>query len=499
MCRLARWPTLGILGLALLGGAARSGWAQEPSGFERFFHDRTMRIDYFHSGDATSERVTLDRVYVQGAWAGSLAGQVDPFDYGRYRAEVRDAATGELIFAQGFDSYFGEYRTTDPALAGVGRTCHESVLMPEPKGKVCFTLNVRERDNTMREFFRQEIEPAAVEVVRENLPSGAKVIEAHQSGDPHRKVDIAFLAEGYTAAEEPKFEQDLSRFVEFFFSEEPYRSRPEDFNLRGVFRPSAESGVDEPERGRWRSTGLNASFNALGLPRYLLTEDNRALRDLASVVPYDVLVIMVNHSRYGGGGIYNWYAAATVDNELTGNVFLHEFGHAFAGLADEYYASTVAYNDFYPPGVEPAAPNITALLDPAHLKWAHLVAPGTPLPTPWEKEAYEAFPARRAAQQRQGEQRVRALQTGGASEVEIQAAREENRHALEELDRKQLALLTEGPLATTVGAFEGAGYAAKGLYRPMLDCLMFRNTPGTRAYCLVCQDAIRQVIRYYCR
>ncbi len=496
---IRRWRTILSSCLVVLTGAAGPARAQGSSGFERFFHDRTMRIDYYHSGDASVERATLDHVSIQGAWAGPLAGQVDPFDYGRYRAEVRDAATGELIFAKGFDSYFGEYRTTDPALAGVGRTYHESVLIPEPKGSVLFSLKVRERDNRMREFFRQEIDPAAVEVARETLPAGVKVIEAHRSGDPHRTVDIAFLAEGYTAAEETEFEQDLVRFVELFFSEEPYRSRREDFNLRGVFRPSAESGVDEPERGSWRATALNASFNALGLPRYLLTEDNRALRDMASVVPYDAIVIMVNQSRYGGGGIYNWYALTTVDNELSGNVFLHEFGHAFAGLADEYYTSAVAYNDFYPAGIEPAAPNITALLDPAHLKWAHLVVPGTPLPTPWEKEAYEAFPARRAARQRQGEQRVQELQQSGASESEIRAAREENRRALAEFDRQQLALLTEGPLATTVGAFEGAGYAARGLYRPMLNCLMFRNTPGTRAYCLVCQDAIAQVIRYYCR
>jgi len=68
----------------------------------------------------------------------------------------------------------------------------------------------------------------------------------------------------------------------------------------------------------------------------LLTEDYCNLRDIAASVPYDAIYVMVNQPRYGGGGIYNLYCTFTADNPSSDYVFLHEFGHTFAGLADEY-------------------------------------------------------------------------------------------------------------------------------------------------------------------
>ncbi len=174
------------------------------------------------------------------------------------------------------------------------------------------------------------------------------------------------------------------------FSQEPFRSSRDRFNVRGVWAASNESGADEPARGIWRDTAIGTRFDSLGSERYLLTEDNRSLRAIAAHVPYDTLYVMVNTPRYGGGGIYNLFCTFTTDNQWSPYVFLHEFGHSFAALADEYYSSDVAYTDFFPRGVEPIEPNITALLDPKALKWADLATPGTPIPTPWGKAEFDA-------------------------------------------------------------------------------------------------------------
>ncbi len=315
-----------ILGIGLSARAAVE--------FDRYFLDRTMRLDYFHGGDATTEFITLDRIYEQGTWAGSLKNLIDPFNLGRYAVKVYDQASGKLLFCRGFDSYFGEYRTTGPALRGVKRTYHESVLLPFPKEKIIMNIESRDRENKLRPIFSTEIDPADMFIAKESLVEGIKVFQVLRSGDPHTKVDIAFIAEGYTAGEEKKFIADLKRVTEIFFSLEPYRSWPGLFNLYGVFKASAESGCDEPSHGSYKRTAVGASFDSLGSERYVLTEDNRSLRDIVASVPYDALVIMVNHHRYGGGGIYNLFCTFTVDNQWTPYLFLHEFGHSFAGLAD---------------------------------------------------------------------------------------------------------------------------------------------------------------------
>ena len=361
--------------------------------FRDNFADKTMRIDYFHTADKTSEFITLDKIYLQGPgegiWAGNPDALIDPFNRGEYFIKVYDEVSGQLLFSKGFSSYCGEYITTDQAARGIKRTYHETALIPFPMNKIKFTIERRDKQNQLHPIFQQVIDPSSIDIHKEPLIEGVKVFEILKNGASHKKVDLAFVAEGYTQAEEEKFKQDLETVSGIFFRQEPYKSYKSSFNVYGVFKLSQESGVDEPTYGIYRGTAVGASFNALGLYRYMLTEDNRALRDIAAHVPYDTLVIMVNTQRYGGGGIYNSYCLFSQNEEWSAYLFLHEFGHSFAGLADEYYASKVAYNEFYPRGVEPTEPNITALLDPQHLKWIHLVSKGIPLPTPWEKEKYD--------------------------------------------------------------------------------------------------------------
>lgn len=483
---------LAALVLPVPGGA---GPAAAPPRFDDHFLDKTMRIDFVHVGDAKEESATIDRIFEQGIWAGRREALIDPFDLGRYRVSIADAATGAILFTKGFDSYFGEYRTSEEALKGDKRAYHESALVPYPRRKARFVLEGRSRDNSWRRIFDREIDPADPAILREKPVPGVRVFKLQEGGDPHVKVDLAFVAEGYTEAEEPKLRADLARFTGLLFSREPYRSRRDAFNVWGVWRPSAESGCDEPSHGVYKQTALGASFDALGSERYLLTEDNRSLRDIAAHVPYDILAVMVNHKRYGGGGIYNLYCTFTTDNQWHEYLFLHEFGHAFAGLADEYYTSDVAYNEFYPPGVEPVEPNITALLDPAALKWRDLATRGVPIPTPWEKAEFDRLDTAYQKVRRETNARIAGLKRARAPEAEIARAEEESERLSRENGAQVDAFLRAGRFYGQVGAFEGAGYASRGLFRPAPDCLMF--TRGAKPFCPVCERAVLRTILHY--
>ena len=466
----------------------------QPVRFADVFTDATLRVDTYHTGNASEEVVTLDRVLRQGSWAGSERHLTDTFGVGRYLATVTDPVSGVLLFSKGYDSYFGEYRTTAAAEKGARRTFSESVLIPCPKKPVRFAIAVRQRDGAWREIFATEIDPASTAIVAAPLDAGVTVIEAAHGGDPHHAVDIAVLAEGYTAAEEKKFRADLARFVKLFFTQEPYAGHEGKFNIRGVFAPSQESGISEPSWGIHRNTALGATFDSLGSERYVLTEENRRVRDLAAHVPYDALMIMVNSPRYGGGGIYNLYCTFTADNQWSSYVFLHEFGHSFAGLADEYYTSSVAYSEFYPKGVEPDAPNITALLDPARLKWRALVTPGTPIPTPWEKAGFDAIDTAYQKVREELNAKIAAAKRAGAPRAEVEKMQDESERLSRENAAKVDAYLAKSRFVGQVGAFEGAGYASTGLYRPMLDCIMFSK--GAKPFCQVCQQALLRVIEH---
>jgi len=470
-------------------------FAQEKPVFENYFVNKTMRVDYIHTGDAKEETITIDLVYQQGIWAGSKKTLIDGLNYGRYCIKIYDSASGKLIYSKGFDSYFGEYKTTSNALKGIKRSYHESFLLPYPKRKIEFSFEARDRKNVLHSLFKQEIDPSSVDILKERLDEGIKVFELWKGGEPHVKVDVAFIAEGYTRDEEAKLKADFKRFTEIFFKQEPYKSLKNEFNLYGVFKPSQESGCDEPRHGVFKNTSINSTFNSLGSERYLLTEDNKSLRDIAAHVPYDTLVIMINQDRYGGGGIYNLFCTFTVDNQWHEYLFVHEFGHSFSGLADEYYTSSVAYNEFYPRGIEPMEPNITALLDPGKLKWNRFITSGIAIPTPWEKEDFDRMDNEYQKIRHQINERIARMKREGTPEEAILKAEAESEHLSKQHADKVDAYLIKSVFAGKVGAFEGAGYSSTGLYRPMLDCLMF--TKGAKPYCKVCEQAIVTVIKQY--
>lgn len=425
--------------------------------FNQYFSPATMRIDYFHSGNAVSEKVVIDRIYQYAGWAGTRVNLIDTLDYGAYYYRIYDSSSGEEIYSKGFDSYFKEYQLTTPAINGEVKEYHESAIIPFPKSPVIFALEKRDREGKLHEVFRSEVNPSDAE--DGPFDTEIKLYTSLESGDPAVKADILIVGEGYTKEEDQKFQDDLKRFTNVFFQAEPCKSYKESFNITGVLKYSEDSGVDEPGKDIDKNTAVNASFNSLGSARYLLTEDNKSLRDIAGHVPYDALYIMVNSSRYGGGGIYNFYCVYTADNEKSDYLMVHEFGHSFFGLADEYYSSSTAYNDFYTTEHEPNEPNITALKDPENIKWKHLLSEGIDIPTEWGKKEYDS----------------------------LQQVSPWNHERIN-------SIIQNKDLLGKVGAFEGAGYMYEGMYRPSLNCIMFSHVDY---FCPVCQDAMIKVIKFY--
>jgi hypothetical protein len=338
----------------------------------------------------------------------------------------------------------------------------------------------RTRPGEFREIWSTRIDPDSRFVNRANVPP-SRVIVIQDNGSPATKVDLLLVAEGYTAEQAAKFEADARRMTEVLFREEPFRSRRTDFNVRAVFSPAAASGIHRVRGNVHRRTKTGTSYNIFDSERYILVTDNRGLRDIASSAPYDYVEVLVNDAQYGGGGIFNDHATVAVDNEFADYVFVHEFAHHFAALADEYYTSSVAYQTGAAVKLEPWERNITALHDTTNLKWKDLVRPGTPLPTPWDKAEFDAH-SRAIQQQRAALVERNAPPAAFDSLFGVQRAWEE-------------AFRRGQRYADRAGAFEGAGYEYVGLYRPQLDCIMFsRNRVG---FCEVCRRAILEIIEMH--
>jgi hypothetical protein len=453
-----------------------------PASFREVFADGTMRLDYYHTGGLGQEVFSLDRVVADGPWPGSRTRLLDDTNLGPYQFEVLDAGSGRRLYSRGYASIFGEWETTAEA-ALAHRTFHESLRFPWPLEPVEVVVRKRDAANRFREVWRIAVDPADPAVMPVQRPQAGRVWSLMDHGDPSTKVDLLILGDGYTEAELPAFHRDARRLADALFDYEPFRGRRTDFNVRVLDLPTAESGVNRPQSGLFRRTPIGAEYNIFGSERYVLTLDNRSLRDIAGSAPYEFLVILVNDDQYGGGGILNDQATVAAGTAFSDYVFVHEFGHHFAGLADEYYSSEVAYATGDRHLVEPWEPNITALHEPSALKWGHLVDAETPLPTPWSKAEFEAHAARIGAERR-------ALIARGAPE-----------HEFDELFARQeaweTAFLADMEHSGRVGAFEGASYQPTGLYRAEADCIMFtRNRVG---FCAVCREAIERVIDLYSR
>ncbi|HEY2152749.1 MAG TPA: IgA Peptidase M64 [Vicinamibacterales bacterium] len=443
----------------------------------------TLRIDYYHTGNAKEERFSLDRVVHEPLpWPGNPSRPIDDTDRGKYFFEVVDASSGTVVYSRGFSSIYAEWETTAEA-STADRTFSESLRFPLPEHPVRVVVKRRDAKNQFRNVWTVAVNPADPLIVRHaEAPDAGAVIKLHESGDPAKKLDLLILGDGYTARERAKFERDARRLTKTLLETSPFKERQDDINVWGLVPPAAQSGVTRPSQQIFRRSPVGASYDIFGSERYVLTFENKAFRDVAANAPYDVVEILVNSATYGGGGIYGLYSTVAADSVWSSYVFIHEFGHHIAGLGDEYYTSDVAY---LPAAdrVEPWEPNVTALLDPARLKWRDLVTAATPLPTPWPKAAFEL-------NSREVQEKRRAIRAANRPEAEMDALfRDEEKY--------ETALLNEGAQAGKVGAFEGANYEAHGYYRPQADCIMF--TRDNVPFCVVCRRAIAQILDLYSR
>ena len=459
-----------VVSLAILLGAVTA--SAQP---------KTMRVDYYHTGNEKEEHFSLDRVVIEPLpWPGNPSRPIDNTNLGKYFFEVVDATSNRAIYSRGFSSIYGEWETTAEAKA-MNRTFSESLRFPAVERPAKIVVKKRDAKNVFRDVWTLSVDPADMFIAPTGVDAGP-LITVKRSGDPAQKLDVLILGDGYTAAERGKFERDARRLADALLAIEPFRTRQTDINIWALSPPAAQSGISRPSQGIYRRSPVGSTYDAFGSERYILTFENKLFRDIAANAPYDVVEILVNTNTYGGGGIFGQFSTVAADNAWAEYVFVHEFGHHIAGLGDEYYTSDVAY---LPSAdrVEPWEPNVTALLDPANLKWKDLVQPGTPMPTPWPKESYERYAA-------DTQQKRRQIRAENRPETDMDSLfREQQAH--------DTALLSSGPYAGRVGAFEGANYEARGYYRPQTDCIMF--TRDQVPFCLVCRRAIEVVVDLYSR
>ena len=401
--------------------------------FENYFQNKTLRLDYFHTGDKENEFYSFDELIEEPYWGGSKINLVDKFEYGKYKFMVFDEKSNELIYSRGYSTLFNEWQTTEEAKHTV-KSFSETVVFPYPNNPVRVEFYSRNNKNELVKKFEYKIDPENYFIKIERVDE-YESFDVVISGDPSVKVDIVIIPDGYTSDEMETFKNDCIEFAGYLFNSSPFKENESKFNIRGINSPSKESGTDIPAEDIWNKTLVNTTFYTFDLERYLMTNNNKTLRNVAANVPYDQIYILVNSDKYGGGSIYNLYSVCVNDNPAEEFVFVHEFGHGFASLADEYFNSDVAYQDFYPLDIEPLDPNLTTLVD-FDSKWKDMVDEGTPIPTPSTKE-YE----------------------------------------------------------DVVGAFEGGGYVEKGVYRPKQDCTM--KSIVVDNFCPVCKRAIQQMIDFY--
>lgn len=411
--------------------------AQSTAMFDEHFNDATLRIDYLRSGCMKHDTCILKRFAIQNnTWAGSMTQLIDPINNGEYRLMVCEIPSGKPLYSRCYNTLFEEYRST---IAGREKdsiaTFEEVMLMPMPKHRVAIMLQKRDKVNNFITQTRFIYDPEKNHP--QNISNTLRPIPLLLNGDPHEKIDIVIVAEGYGKKDASKMQEDFKKFTEYTLGQEPFKSRSKDFNVWGVGYLAEESGVTDPNANRYVNSAVGSTYNTFNMDRYLMTTQLFKLHDLLAGVNYDHIIIMANCDTYGGGAIYNYYAFSAVQ-EMSMWILPHELGHSIGGLGDEYVEDDPNYNRRYD-NIEPLEPNITSLHN-FESKWKDLVPKGTRIPTPPVKN----------------------------------------------LDKHQ-----NGP----IGVYEGAGYLAKGCYRPCTQCMM-RNYAD---FCPVCTKRLNEVFDLYCK
>ena len=401
--------------------------------FDAHFNDATLRLDYTFMGNATEQYIALSDISATENWWGRRTNLNSVPLKGNGDLTLTDKESGEVIYKTSFSSLFQEWITT-PEAANITRSFEFTLLIPEPKRPVVATLVLR--DNTAKESLHYfTLDPADVLIRDCSKQPALPYTYIHKGGDSKEAIDVVILAEGYTTEEMELFMEDAKITASEILSYEPFKSHSDKFNFIAVASPSADSNVSVPQEEAWRNTAVGSNFMTFYMERYLTSGNVYAMYDLATNIPCEHFVILANTDTYGGGGIYNSYTLTTAHHPSFRPVVVHEFGHSFAGLGDEYFYLSADNNDeMHSLKHEPWEPNITTLVD-FESKWADMVAEGVEIPT------------------------------------QVTAERSKN---------------------YVVGVYEGGGYRAKGIYRPTDVCRMRNNT--AEQFCPVCQRAIERVI-----
>lgn len=421
-----------ILGLLLITSTSYAQPKKDVVVYDNYFTNERLRIDLIFAGNKESQKVFLKELHKEFEWSGSKKNLLDYFHYGEYYYEVYSGE--KLIFSKGFNSLFQEWRTTAEAKK-MEKAFSSSIWMPYPKDTVELKIYERLKSTGKFEVLSTMIIDPSNKLISKDKKNNFKVVSILNSGDSEKKVDLLFVAEGYTEDEMGKFRKDSEKFSKYLFEMEPYKSRQSDFNIWAVESISEDTGTDIPQDNVWKNTVACSNFYTFEIDRYLTAPNHTTIASIISNSPFDAVYVIVNTAKYGGGGIYNFYGLSMSDHETEAEVFVHEFGHSFAGLADEYYSSDVAYEDFYNTKLEPWEPNITTLID-FDSKWKSMILEDTPIPTPNEENYLDIL-----------------------------------------------------------GLFEGGGYMSKGIYRPYFDCRM--KTNSAKGFCPACQKGIDAMIDFY--
>lgn len=406
------------------------------SDFDRHFTNATLRIDYIFSGDASHTDISLSSLSSYNGWAGRrhLLDRLPLLGNGRLTATT---SIGDTIYRTSFSSLYHEWLDTDEAMA-TPRAMQNTLLIPMPIDTTYITIELSDQRHDIISSMTHRIIPSDILIRQVNNNNGkskqrrTKYIQ--YSGTPAECIDVTICAEGYTEAQYDLFISDAKRTVESIASHQPFTDNIDRFNFIAVFVPSDDSGVSVPRLGQWKSTAYSSHFSTFYSTRYLTTENIFSLHNSLDGLPYEHIIILANTEEYGGGGIYNAYTLTTAHHPRFSPVVVHEFGHSFGGLADEYFYPDDIMNGIYPHDIEPWEPNITTLTD-FKSKWETSIMPGTPIPTPDNQPSY------------------------------------------------------------TIGVYEGGGYSAKGVYRPAIDCRMRSNDASS--FCPVCSNWLESLIDFY--
>ena len=420
--------------------------------FDDHFDGETLRLDLILAGDSRSQGVYLQNICRTGEWAGRRTHLDSLLVKGNAQVEVY-SKEGELIYVQGFSTLFQEWLTTEEATLR-SRAFECPVLIPAPREVVKVRINLNDHHRRSAATTEFELDPADI-LIRKMAGGGLPCRDLRIGGPLESNYDIVIVAEGYTAEEQEKFFGDAARLTDFLFTHAPFNENEGRFNVRAVFAPSPQSGTSQPSEAEigWRQTAAASHFDTFYSYRYLTTSSLRAVHDIIGMVPFEQIILLVNTTRYGGGGIYNNITLSTADHPFSPVVFVHEFGHSFAGLADEYAYGEEA-DPTYPDGTEPWEPNITTLVDFGS-KWQDMLPEGIAIPT----------------------------------ELSSLEKNYDLRRIWDTLSDKQ-----KEEINSKLGVYEGAGYRTSGVYRPVQDCRMRINE--CEHFCPVCKRAIRNMIDY---